>query len=607
MDAGLRQARPGLIASCPRDRRVDAGAGSGARLSITFLIRIAGMTSPVKAGMSAIPGLRAIRTYDRAWLPTDALAGLTVWALLVPQALAYAQLGGFDAVVGLYASIGALLGYAVMGGVREMSVGPEATIALLTASVIAPLAEGDPSRYLALGAGVALMAGILLVLAGIARLGFVTRYLSRPLLTGYVAGSAIVMIVSQLDSMLGLTLVATDDTLAELAETIRRLPEGDPLTLLVGLGVIAIVLAVKRIDARLPAYLIAVLVAIAASVLLDLEARGVAVVGTIAPGLPPLGLPRMGLADLQLLLVPAAAIALLVYADSGVTGQVLGRRGGYRVDGDGEFLGLGAANIGASLTGGFPVNGSQSRSFTAADMGARTQLTSLVAVALVVITLLFLTPLFAPLPKAALAGVIIVVAAGLLQPTEFRRLAVIARSEALLAVLATVIVVAVGMLAGVLIVAMLSLLLVAQRAARPNRAFLVRVPGTDSYRGADSTPDGRPEPGIVLYRFDGPVFFANAEVFRADVTDAVTEADDPVRWVVLDMESVADIDSSATQMLTELDRDLAGRGVSLVFARLKAPVADYLARAGIGAPAGSVPVYLEVDDAVAAFRALTRS
>jgi SulP family sulfate permease len=559
-------------------------------------------------GLSAIPGLRAIRTYERSWLPADGLAGLTVWALLVPQALAYAQLGGFDAVVGLYASIGALLGYALMGGVREMSVGPEATIALLTASVVAPLAEGDPSRYLALGAGVALMSGFLLVLAGIARLGFVTRYLSRPLLTGYVAGSAIVMIVSQLDSMLGIQLEATDDTLAELAETIRRIPDGDPLTLLVGLAVIAVVLVVKRIDARLPAYLIAVLLAIAASVIFGLEERGVAVVGSIAAGMPPLGLPRMGLADVQVLVVPAAAIALLIYADSGVTGQVLARRGRYRVDGDGEFLGLGAANIGASLTGGFPVNGSQSRSFTAADIGARSQLAGLVAAALVVVTLLFLTPLFAPLPKAALAGVIIVVAAGLLDPAEFRRLAAIARSEAALALLATGIVIAVGMLAGVLIVAMLSLLVVAQRAARPHRAFLVRVPDTDSYRGADSAPRGQPEPGMLLYRFDGPVFFANAEVFRTDVTDAVERAEPRVRWAVLDMESVADIDSSATQMLVELNQDLVERDVTLSFARLKAPLADYLTRAGMrvsaGVSAGSVPVFLEVDDAVAAFRAL---
>jgi SulP family sulfate permease len=207
------------------------------------------MTAP-RARSIAIPGIRAIRRYDRSWLPIDALAGLTVWALLVPQALAYAQLGGFDAVVGLYASLGALLGYALMGGVREMSVGPEATIALLTASIIAPLAEGDPSRYLALGAGIALMAGVLLVLAGLARLGFVTRYLSRPLLVGYVAGSAIVMIVSQLDSLIGITLVAQDDTLAELTETLRRLGETDPTTLAVGLGVIAVVLATLSLITR---------------------------------------------------------------------------------------------------------------------------------------------------------------------------------------------------------------------------------------------------------------------------------------------------------------------------------------------------------------------
>jgi SulP family sulfate permease len=559
------------------------------------------MTAPQRVSVG-IPGIRAIRGYDPSWLPVDALAGLTVWALLVPQALAYSQLGGFDPVIGLYAAIGALLGYALMGGVREMSVGPEATIALLTASAIAPLAEGDPSRYLALGAGVALMAGILLVLAGIARLGFVTRYLSRPLLVGYVAGSAIVMIVSQLDSLIGITLEAQDDTIAELTETVRRLGETDVLTLAVGIGVIAVVLVVKRIDRRLPAYLVGVLAAIVASVVLGLEAQGVKVVGDIPAGLPPLGLPQIGLADLQALLVPAAAIGLLIYADSGVTGQVLGRRGGYRVDGDGEFLGLGAANIGASLTGGFPVNGSQSRSFTAADMGARSQLTGIVAMALVLITLLFLTGLFEPLPKAALAGVIIVVAAGLIDVGDFRQLNVVARSELALALLATIIVVAVGMLAGVLVVALLSLLLVAQNAARPRRAFLVRVPGTDSYRAADSTPDGRPEPGMVLYRFDGPLFFANADILRQDVTDAVAAADPPARWVVLDMEAVADTDSTATQVLIELIEDLADREVTVLFARLKTPVKALLDRAGVPVDTPS-RVFLEVDDAVAAIRA----
>ena len=553
----------------------------------------------------AIPGVRLLRTYDRSWLPTDALAALTVWALLVPQALAYSQLGGFDPVVGLYAAIGALAGYALLGGVRAMNVGPEATIALLTASVIAPLAGGDPARYLALGAGVALVAGILLMLAGLARLGFVTRYLSRPLLTGYVAGSAIVMIISQLDSLLGLKLVATDDPIAELTETIRRIREADGLTLAVGLAVIAIALGVRRLDKRLPAYLIAVLAAIVASIALGLEARGVAVVGTVAAGLPAFGLPALRLGDLGGLIVPAAAIGLLIYADSGVSGQVLARRGGYRVDGNGEFLGLGAANIGAALTGGFPVNGSQSRSFTAADVGVRSQLASIGVLLLVLVTLLFLTPLFAPLPKAALAGVIIVVAMGLLDPAEFRRLARIARSEAVLAVMATAIVVAVGMLAGVVVVAIVSLLLVAQRAARPRTTLLVRVPGTDSFRGADATPDGVAEPGIILYRFDAPLFFANADVLRDDVSAALAAAEPPARWVVIDLESVSDVDSTGTEMLLELAEDLRARSIGLALARLKGPVAEYLSRAGLLDVVGRERIYLKVDDAVEALRGHT--
>jgi len=555
-----------------------------------------------RAGLLAIPGIRLVMTYDRGWLRPDALGALTVWALLVPQALAYAQLGGFDPVVGLYAAIGALAGYVLLGGVRELDVGPEATIALLTATVIAPLAGGDPVRYLALGAGLALVAGILLMLAGLARLGFVTRYLSRPLLTGYVAGSAIVMIVSQLDSLLGVTIQAKEDTLAELKETIQKIPETDLLTLGVGLAVIAIVIVLRRLDKRLPAYLIAVLAAILASVVFDLEAHGVKVVGTITPGLAPFGPPALSLWDLGQLVLPAAAIGLLIYADSGVSGQVLGRRGGYRVDGNREFLGLGAANIGASLTGGFPVNGSQSRSFTAADMGVRSQLASVGVLLLVLVTLLFLTPLFEPLPKAALAGVIILVALGLFDPAEFRRLARISRLEAALAVFATVLVVAVGMLAGVVVIAIMSLLIVAQRAARPRTTLLVRVPGTDRYRGADTTPNGIAEPGIVLYRFDAPLFFANAEVLRDDVSAAVAAADPPARWVALDMEAVGDVDSTATEMLLELVADLHRRGIGLALARLKEPVAEYLERAGLFDAIDRERVYLEVDTAVGALR-----
>jgi SulP family sulfate permease len=543
------------------------------------------------------------RTYERSWLRADALAAVTVWALLVPQALAYAQLARVDPVVGMYAAIGAAVGYVLLGGVRSMNVGPEATVALLTASVVAPMAADDPARYLALAGALALLAGGWLMLAGLIGLGFVTRFLSRPLLMGYVAGSAIVMIVSQLDSLIGIKLEAQDDTLAELAETMRRLSETDLTTLLVGIGVIVVTLVVRRIDRRLPAYLVAVLAAIAVSALADLAGRGVAVVGTIEPGLPPLGLPSVGLADLAAMAGPAVGIALLVYADSGVTGQVLAKRGRYAVDGDQEFLGLGAANVGAALTGGFPVNGSQSRSFTAADVGARSQVMNLGVLLLVILTLLVLTPLFAPLPKAALAGVILVVAFGLLDPAGFRHLARIDRRELALALLAAAIVVAVGMIAGVFVTVVLSLFLVAVRAAQPRRTLLVRVPGTESFRSVDNVEEGLLEPGLMVYRFDAPLFFANAQLMADDVMAAVADgaAAEPVRCVVIDAESIADVDSTGAAVLGELVDDLGRRGITLALARLKAPVEAYLSRAGVMEKVGAERVYLEVDDAVAAF------
>jgi SulP family sulfate permease len=600
-----------------RTWHVVASSGSRAtrRITLTALTvkrvaRMERMTESavrrVNGGIVArVPVINLARTYQRAWIQPDLLAGVTVWALLVPQALAYAQLAQVDAVVGLYAAIGAAIGYVLLGGVRSMNVGPEATVALLTATAVAPLAGGDPARYIALVGGLALLAGGWLVLAGIIGLGFVTRFLSRPLLLGYVAGSAIVMIVSQLDSLVGIKLEAQDDTLAELAETLRRIGETDPTTLLVGLGVIGVAIIVRRIDRRLPAYLLAVLAAIAVSVAFDLAGQGVAVVGEIEPGLPAFGVPAVSLSDLGMLVGPALAIALLIYADSGVTGQVLGKRGGYPVDGNQEFLGLGAANIGSALTGGFPVNGSQSRSFTAADMGARSQLMNVGVLGLVVLTLLFLTPLFAPLPKSALAGVIIVVAIGLLDPGAFRALARVDRKELGLALLTSAIVIAVGVIAGVLVIVVLSLFLVALRAIQPRRMLLVRVPGTDTFRGEDSVPDGAPVPGLVIYRFDAPMFFANAQLLADDVDAALDRcaATDPVRWVVIDAESIADIDSTGAAVLSDLADELRDRGVTMVLVRLKAAVAEYLARAGVMEKVGPERVYLEVDDAVAAYEA----
>ncbi len=288
-----------------------------------------------------------------------------------------------------------------------------------------------------------------------------------------------------------------------------------------------------------------------------------------------------------------------------MTGQVLGRRGGYAVDGNQEFLGLGAANIGSALTGGFPVNGSQSRSFTAADVGAKSQAMNLGVLALVILTLLFLTPLFAPLPKSALAGVIIVVAFGLLDPVAFRDLARVDRRELGLALITAAIVVAVGMIAGVLVTVVLSLFLAAIRAAQPRRTFLVRVPGTDSFRGVDSVTDGAAVSGLVVYRFDGPLFFANAQLLSDDLEAAVAEraGAEPVRWVVIDAESIGDVDSTGAGMLADLADAFRERGITLALARVKSAVAAYLDRAGVMEKVGAEHVYLEVDDAVTAYEA----
>ena len=367
----------------------------------------------------------------------------------------------------------------------------------------------------------------------------------------------------------------------------------------------AVVLIVRRIDRRLPAYLFAVLAAIAASAALGLADQGVTVVGEIPAGLPPIGLPALGSGDISMLVGGGIAVAVLVYADSGVTGQVLARRGHYRVDSNREFLALGAANIGASLTAGFPVNGSQSRSFTAADAGARSQLSGLFVTALTVVTLLILTPLFAPLPKAALAGVIIVVAAGLLDPGAFRRLAHLDRAEVGLALVAMAIVVAVGMLQGVIVVVVLSLLIVAQRAAEPQTAVLVRNPSTGSFRNADNAPEAA-IPGLVIYRFDAPLFFANATQFSDEILALIDEAETPVRRVVLSAEAITSVDSTAESMLRDLVAELRSRGVTLELARPKKALRDFLDRAGLLDEIGRDHVYPRVSDAVDAFIASDR-
>lgn len=544
--------------------------------------------------LSVVPGLGALREYERSAFLPDLVAGITVWAMLVPQALGYSTLAGMPSVYGLYAGIGALLVYWLWGSSRELNVGPESTVAIMIATILAPFAATGSQEYLELAALLAVFVGIVLIIGGVFRLGRIADFLSRPILAGYVFGSGVLIVTSQLPDLLGLdldaALYATD-----IGGILRNLGETDLTTLAVGAGSIGLVYAFKRFAPGIPGALVAVVVGVLGVWLLDLD---VAVVGAFERGIPIPGLPDVGASDAARLIGPAIAVSLLVYPDSVLTGRSLSTLGRYRLDPNREFFGIGAANVGSGLLGGFAVNGSQSRSFVAAEAGARTQVSNLWAAGFVVLTLLVLAPVFAYLPSAVLAGIVIVAGVGLLDVAEFQRLWTYRRVEFWLGVFTGAAVLVIGMLAGILVAVGLSLLLVVLRASSPHTAILGRLPGTDTYRDVADHERAETYPGLLIYRFDAPLFFANAGRLRDEIVEAVDAADPPISVVILDAESMYDIDSTGAQVFLELLDELDERSVELVLSRVRTELRDEMASAGIDRRLGGDGVFLEVDDAV---------
>ncbi len=539
-----------------------------------------------------------LTNYTGSWLRDDAVTAVTVWALLIPQALAYSQLAGLPPVHGLYAALGALVLYGVWGTSRHLNLGPEATIATLVATILTPLAAGEPSQYLMLAAVLALLTGLILFVAGLLRLGVVTRLLSTPVLIGYITGSAIVIIIGQLDDLLGIT-VDVSQYHTKLGAVLRNLGETNGLDAAIGLATIAGLLIVRRIAPRVPSYLIAVILAIAGTATFGWDGSGASVVGEIEGGLPTPGFGGVAVSDVVGLLFPALAIALLIYVDSVATVKAVAEKKGYEVDPNREFLGLALANAGAGLLQGFPVNGSQSRSFAAADAGAKSQVSNWIVAGLVLVTLLFLTRPFELLPSATLAGIVVVVGIGLIDLSGFRRLWHIRRTDFVFAAITTVGVVTVGMLAGVLIAVILSLFDVTRRALTPHTAVLVREPGTDRFRDRDEVEDGRGVPGLLVYRFDAPLIFANVDVAIDEMKELLETTEPSVQAVLLSAEAVTDIDITAIDALDGFFDQLRESGIAVGIARLKGGVADQLGRAGVLADSGNL--YLEVDDGVDAY------
>jgi len=563
----------------------------------TELARTSPPATDTASGLARrVPILDAFRRYGVRSMTGDVLAGITVWAVLVPQALAYGSLAGAPPVVGLYTALGAMTLYMVFGTSRELNMGPEGTVAILVATSVAPLAAGDQARYVALMAALAILAGVVCVLGGLLRLGWITRFLSRPILLGYIVGSAAIIAWSQVGDLLGIGV----DGLRSL---VRNAPDAHPWTLAVGVTAIVVTLGVRRLGSRWPAYLAGMAAAAIVVLVGGLAHRGVAMVGAIPSGLPALGIPDVGLSDVRSLIGPAAAIALLVYADSMLTVRSLARTNDYEVDADQEFFALGAANVGSGLLGGFAANGSQSRSFVALAAGASTQVTNLVVGVLVALTLLLLTPLFEHLPRAALAGVLLVAAAGLIDVGEIRRIWTLSHADFWLAAITAALVVGVGVLTGVLVAVVASLLHAALVPYRAHSAVLARVPGTARYDDVDDVTDPQVVPGLIVYRFDGALYFANAQQFADDLRRLVAAADPPAREVLLSAEAIVTIDATAHEVLHDVVDALHERGMRFTVARAKERFEETLERSGLADDVDAF--YLEVDEGVAAYLART--
>ena len=547
-----------------------------------------------------MPSLDRIAHYDRGWRRGDLLAGMTVAAYLLPQVMAYAEVAGLPPVTGLWAVIGAVLVYAVFGASRQLSVGPESTTALMTAAAVGPLAAGDPGRYAGLAAALAIVVGLLCLAGRVVGLGALADLLSKPVLVGYMAGIAVLMVVSQLTNLTGVP-TGGDSFSADVASFARNLALTDVPTLILAAVILAFLLLTAWRYPRAPVPLLGMLLATAAVALFDLQDRGIEVIGAVPAGFPTPAIPQVGLGDLDGLLLPAIGVAVVAYSDNVLTGRIFATRNRYSVDANQELLALGGANLAAGLVQGFPVSSSGSRTVIGDALGSRSQVYSLVAAGTVVLTLLFLRPVLALFPTAALGAVVVYAALRLIDVGEFRRLASFRRSELALALATTGGVLAFGVLNGVLVAVALSVADLLRRVARPHDGILGYVPGVAGMHDVDDYPRARLVPGLVVYRYDSPLFFANAADFRTRALRAVDTAKDPVEWFILNAEANVGVDLTALDALDELREELAGRGIVMALARVKQDLREELAAAGFLDRLGPGRIFMTLPTAVSAY------
>jgi high affinity sulfate transporter 1 len=544
--------------------------------------------------MRWLPGIDTLRRYQAAWLRHDIFAGLVLATMLVPVGIAYAAASGLPGIYGLYATIVPLLAYAIFGPSRIIVLGPDSALAAVILGVIAPLSHGDPMRAVTLAGMMALVSGSVLILAGIARLGFVTELLSKPIRYGYMNGIALTVLISQLPKLLGFS-IESEGPLRDLWAIASGIHDGKTnwVACAVGLATLIVILMLKD-NKRVPGILM-----VAA---LDLGTRyGVKVLGPLPQGLPAFSIPWISTSDLASVLAGGCAIAMISFADTSVLSRTYAARLGDKVDPNQEMVGLGTANLATGFFQGFPISSSASRTPVAEAAGARTQLTSVVG-ALAIAFLLMVAPnLLQHLPNSALAAVVIAAAIGLIEIGDLKRIYRIQPWEFWLTVLCFVGVAALGAIPGIGLAIAVAILEFLWDAWRPHSAVMGRARGVRGFHDIERYRDARLIPGLVLFRWDAPLFFANAEFFRERILDAVAQSPTQVRWLVVAAEPVTSVDVTACDIVAELDQTLHDRGIELCFAELKDPVKDKLKRFGLHAQLGEAWFFPTVNSAVLSY------
>jgi high affinity sulfate transporter 1 len=552
-----------------------------------------------------IPGLQLISSYERAWLPKDVVAGLVLTALLVPQGMAYAELAGLPAITGLYTTILCLIGYAALGPSRILVLGPDSSLGPMIAATILPLvgADGDPAKAIALASMLALLVGAFAIVLGLAKLGFIADLLSKPTQIGYMNGLALTILVGQLPKLFGFS-VDSDDFIGDVTGFVKGVVNGETVTaaLAIGLFSLALIFLCTRFLPKVPGVLLAVVASIVVATAIDAAARGVSLVGVLPEGFPPLTWPGVAFSDLGLLVAGALGITLVSLTDTISTASAFAARSGDTIDANQEMVGIGAANVAAGFFQGFPVSTSGSRTAVAEQTGSKSQVTGLVGAGAITLLLVFAPGLLQNLPNPTLAAVVIAASLSLADIPATKRLYEQRHTEFYLSMAAFLGVALLGVLPGIGIAVILSILNVFRRAWWPDDTELGRIDGLHGYYDKRSHPEADTPAGLVVYRFSGPLFFANARVFRDQVLK-LARSDPAPRWIVIAAEPISDVDTTAADMLEVLDEALNARGISLAFAEMSEIVQEKIKRYELTRTIDPEHFYPTINAALRAFAA----